>query len=39
MEFNLNYCESPFYITANVTQLSHTELMKILNENFQKYAK
>jgi hypothetical protein len=37
MEFNLSYCGSPFNLTANVTKLSHAELMNVLNENLQKY--
>ncbi len=37
MEFNVNYCGSPFNITAGATRLSHAELMKVLNENFHKY--
>lgn len=39
MEFNLNYCGSPFNISAGATRSSHTELMKILNESLQKYGK
>ncbi len=38
MKFNLSYCKSPFNISANATQLSHIELMKMLNKNLQKYS-
>ncbi len=37
MKFNLKHYESPFNISASVTQFSHVKLMALLNENLQKY--
>ncbi|MEN2413752.1 STM3941 family protein [Flavobacterium mesophilum] len=37
MKFNVNYYGSPFNLSANSMQVSYTELMKILNENLDKY--
>lgn len=37
MKFNLNNYGSPFNLSANSMQISYTELMKILNESFNKY--
>ena len=37
MKFNLNNYGSPFNLSANLMQINYTELMKILNENLNKY--
>jgi hypothetical protein len=37
MKFNTNNYGSPFNISANIMQINHSELMKILNENLNKY--
>ncbi len=37
MKFNLKNYGSPFNLSANLTQLSHSELMKVLNEKFEEY--
>lgn len=37
MKFNVNNYGSPFNLSANSMQMNHTELMKILNENLNKY--
>ena len=36
MKFNFNNYRSPFNLSANATQLSHTELMKLLNESLEQ---
>ncbi len=37
MRFNVDYCGSPFNISANATQSSHAELMGILNDSLSKH--
>ena len=36
MKFNLNNYGSPFNLSANTMQINYTELLKTLNENFEK---
>ena len=37
MKFNLNNYGSPFNLSANSMQINYAELMRVLNENFNKY--
>ena len=37
MKFNVNNYGSPFNLSANAMQINYTELMKVLNENLNKY--
>ena len=37
MKFNFKNYGSPFNLSANSTQLSHSKLMKVLNEKFEEY--
>jgi len=37
MKFNLNNYGSPFNISSSTMNLNHTELLKLLNENFVQY--
>ena len=37
MSFNTDNYGSPFNISANAMQISHLELIQILNDNFKKY--
>lgn len=37
MEFNVNYCGSPFNIGAGVARMSHAELLNALNAGLLKY--
>ena len=37
MKFNTRHYNSPFNFSSNSTKISHTELMKLLNENLKKH--
>ncbi|WP_300569404.1 STM3941 family protein [Flavobacterium sp.] len=37
MKFNANNYGSPFTLTTDSMQINHSELLKVLNENFDKY--
>ncbi|PWB25890.1 STM3941 family protein [Flavobacterium sp. HTF] len=39
IQFNFNNYGSPFCLSAVSMQINHTELMKVLNENLEKYKK